>query len=119
MTTMSEFGPEVEAELRSLRKRMRRALKAGDMALYASLKAEHVTRVHVEQRRVQRAARALREALEPARPERWKLPFRWSPGAVERDRRPPEPEKPMVPAGGHLSPWRRSGHPGSEVIWRM
>lgn len=116
----SEFPPDVEGELKMLRKAMRKALKGGDMAAYGRLKGEHVTLVHQEQRRAQRAARDARRVLEPVpvERERWRLPFTRSPGAYERDRLPPPPEKPQVPNGGHLSPWRRSGSPASEQIWR-
>lgn len=116
----SEFPPDVEAELKSMRKSMRRALKAGDMAAYGRVKAEHVTRVHQEQQRARRAARDARRVLEPVpvERERWRLPFTRSPGAYERDRLPPPPPKPQVPYGGHLSPWRRGGSPVSEVLWR-
>jgi hypothetical protein len=117
-----ELGPEVEAELKALRKAMRKALRAGDMAAYGRAKGEHVTRVHEAQRRAQRAAReALRAPVpEPVRSEsgRWRLPFRRSPLAYERDRQPPAPVAPQLPRGGHLSPWRRGGSPASEVIWR-
>lgn len=60
----SEFPPDVEAELRAMRKAMRRALKAGDMAAYGRVKGDHVTLVHQEQRRARRAARDARRVLE-------------------------------------------------------
>jgi hypothetical protein len=117
---MGELGPEVEAELAVLRKRMRRALKGGDMALYARVKAEYVDRVHQEQRRAQRAARDAQRARQeaPVRPGR--VPWsRWrhgrSPGAVARDRQPAPVEPQRPPASGHLSPWRRRGGTASEV----
>lgn len=126
MTTPSEPGPEQREErLAVLWKRVQRAARRGNQvrfralsAEYEALKAEHVTASHVEQIRERRAARDAARAQEPAAPERWRLPFRKSPGAIERDRQPPEPEQPMVPPGGHLRPWRRSGSPMSERIWR-
>jgi hypothetical protein len=117
---MSELPPEVEAELKALRKAMRRALKRGDMAAYGRAKGEHVTRVHEAQRRAQRAAREALRAPVPAPvvSGRWRLPFRRSPLAYERDRQPPAPVAPQPPATGHLSPWRRGGSAAGEQIWR-
>lgn len=129
MTTMaSEPGPaEREAELAVLRKRMRRAARRGDAAElerlsveYAEAKAVHVVQSHEEriaEVRARAAARRAERAVEA--PRRWRLPrgFGVSPLAAQRAREA-RPEW-VVPVGRPgLSPWRRSGSPMSERIWR-
>ncbi|MEH0642847.1 hypothetical protein QBB33_15495 [Streptomyces scabiei] len=125
---MSEAtAEEREEQLVKLRRRMGRALKRDDAAgydrlsaVYARLKAEHVTKVHAERMAERRAARAAQRARQRTEgPERWRLPrgFGMSPLARERARSGWRPrEEPSMPAGG-LRPWRR-GAPMSEVIWR-
>lgn len=126
---MSEAGPqEREEQLAVLRRRMGRALRRGDDArlralavVYEAAKAAHAESSLEEHKAAVRAARAQQEQV-PERRGRvpWsRARFGRSPGAVERDRQPRLPEPLQPPASGHLSPWRRSGHPGSEVIWRM
>ncbi len=128
---MSERGSqELEAELKVFRRGMAKALRAGNdaqlqelAATYARLKDAHAAAVVEERMARVRAARAAQGAQRPVPVRRglvaWSRGrFGRSPGAYERDRLPPEPEKPQIPYGGHLSPWRRSGSPSSEVIWK-
>jgi hypothetical protein len=125
---MSELGPvEREAELARLRKQLRKAGRRGDRAeyerlsaLYARQKAVHVGAVHAEhiaERRAARVAQRAQEARERVKP--WRLPYGFlSPLAAERARSGWRPrEEPVRPAYG-LNPWRRSGGPMTERIWR-
>jgi hypothetical protein len=119
----------LEKELETFRKGMAKALRQGNdgqlqelAATYGRLKAQHASAVQRERVEAARAVRARQEAQEePSRPGR--VPWsRWrhgrSPGAYERDRQPAPVEAPQIPAGGHLSPWRRRGATGSTVVWR-
>lgn len=123
---VSEPGPEErEQQLAVLRRRVRRAARRGDEARFRALSAEYeaLKEAHVQANLEEykariRAARAQREAQQPVRSGRWRLPFRKSPGALERDRLPPPPVAPQLPPGGHLSPWRRRGSPLSQQVWR-
>lgn len=126
--TTSEPGPEErEEQLAAVWKRMARASRRGRTDQYAELrrehdrlKAEHVTKVHEEQRAAARARVAARRAQEAREgPKPWRLPrgFGRSPLAQQRDRSGVRPrEEPRGPEGG-LNPWRR-GSSMTEQIWR-
>ena len=116
----------VDEQLATLRKQIGKALRRGDQVelgklrdLYARLKREGMEQAERDHMARVRASRVARQAPQPASSGRWRLPagFGRSPLAVERDRRPPEPEPEQIPHGGHVSPWRRGGSPASEVIW--
>lgn len=115
---------DADEQLARLRKQIRHAVKRGDAAeverlraLYGRVKREQMERAEEDHRAAARARRAQQRAVEPEpSPERWRLPFRRSPGAVERDRRLPVESAPQIPPGG-LRPWRRGWHPASERIW--
>lgn len=115
---------ELEKQLEKTRGRLVRALRRKDEGrlaelapLYGRLKGEFVSETHRVAREAARARRAVVEAQERPAREVWKLPFRRSSGAVERDRLPAAPAGPQVPVGG-LRPWRGGYHPAAEVIWR-
>jgi hypothetical protein len=121
---------DLERRLEKAGRRLVKALSRGDerqlaeaKGLYARLKGELAAETHRVAREAARAAGAQQAASVPVSGRRglvqWSRGrFGLSPGAYERDRLPPEPEKPQVPYGGHLSPWRRSGSPASEQIYR-
>jgi hypothetical protein len=117
-------GPaEREVELEKLWKRMGKAARRGNLVRFEELsaehdraKAEHVRLSHEEQREEGRARRAAGAVLERPAAARWRLPFRKSPLAQERAAQ--AAAVPVVPASGHLSPWRRGWSPASEVLWR-
>ncbi|MCX4973151.1 hypothetical protein [Streptomyces sp. NBC_00620] len=89
MTTPSEpTVEEREEQLAALRKRVRRAAKRGDKAefdrlsaAYASLKAEHVTKVHEEYVAERRAARVVARPPVAGEAERWRRAIRRRYGA--------------------------------------
>lgn len=128
MTTPSEpAAVEREEQLAVLRKRMAKAMRRGEAGRYGELRAEHdrLKQAHMdasleEHKAVVRARRAAERAQVAQEASRgWRLPrgFGVSPLAAQRAREGRPVEAAQVPAGGHLSPWRRSGGPMTERIW--
>lgn len=121
------MAEETVERLARMRRAMGRMLREGRTkefealaAAYASLKAEHVVRVHEEQRAAARARRAQQRAVTVQEgPKPWRLPrgFGTSPLAQQRAREGWRPRvEPTAPASA--GPWRGGWHPASERVWR-
>lgn len=120
------MAEDIEARLSKMRKAMAKMAAEGREREFAALDAAYgvlvrerdeaeVARLRAERVRVRRAA-----AERPVEASgRWRLPRGFaSPLAVQRAREG-RPEVPVIPVGRPaLSPWRRYGGMGAEVIWR-
>lgn len=124
------MADETEKRLAKMRRALAKLRREGRerefgavASAYAALKAEQMARAEEEGRAAARArAEARRARVVRGRPVPsgvWRLPRGFaSPLAAQRARGIGVPrEEPSHPGYG-LRPWRRSGGPMSEVIWR-